>query len=309
MLTSTTDPKALSALLLRQEGLLSTVQARGVGLSAATLSRAARRPAGGWQRVLPRVYARFDHAPTTRDKIRAAVLYAGEGACLTGAACLHWRHVGHLPHELSALTVDVLVPRARQVASTSWVRVQRTDRAVHPISVDHLPTAPVARATLDAALRLGSYATTLGLVNAVVNGGYVTAHQLGIELILAPTRGSAFLRRVLVEMGHGTRSVAEAAARELFLLGGLPVPEINVAITVDGRVYVADFRWGIFIVEIDSQEFHLREPGSWDETQARRTALSAAGYFVLPIIPSQLAADPDAVLAGVLVHFNLLCAA
>ena len=103
----------------------------------------------------------------------------------------------------------------------------RTDRAVHPLLVDHLPTAPVVRASVDTALRLTSYEATVGLVNAVVNGGYVTAHQLGLELILAPTRGSGLLRRALTELGYGTRSVAEVAARELFHQGGMPEPEIT----------------------------------------------------------------------------------
>ena len=279
------------------------------GLSAATLSRASRRTAGGWQRLLPRVYARFDHAPGERDKVRAAVLYAGEGACLTGAACLHWRHVAHLPDEVSSIPVDVLVPRARQVSSTRWVRVQRTTRPLHPILVDYLPTAYLARASVDAALRLTSYEATVGLVNAVVNGGHVTAHQLGLEMILAPTRGSGFLRLTLMELGHGTRSVAEVAARELFRTGGLPEPDINVAVTANGRRYIVDFRWGKLIVEIDSQEFHFLAPGSWDRTQARRTALSAAGYVVLPISPSQLAGDRAGVLAAVWAHYTLLCAA
>ena len=91
----------------------------------------------------------------------------------------------------------------------------------------------------------------------------------------------------------------EAAARQLFDLAGLPEALVNEPIEVNGEVFVPDFRWGRFIVEIDSKEWHLLVPGSWDRTQERRTRLEAAGYRVLPISPAQIRDSPAEVVAAV----------
>ena len=199
------------------------------------------------------------------------------------------------------------MPHGRQVTATAVVRIHRSRREIHRIMVDFLPTVPLARATLDAALTLVSDDAALGLVNALVNGGHATPDQLGRELLLASARGSGPLRRALQEMGHGTRSTAEASARALFRDGGLPEPEINVPIRVGDKTYLADFRWGRFIVEIDSREHHLLGPGSYEATQARRAALQAAGYFVLTITPTMLAKDPEGVLAAVREGYRQFC--
>ena len=65
-------------------------------------------------------------------------------------------------------------------------------------------------------------------------------------------------------------------------------------------MYVPDFRWGLVIVEIDSRAHHLLEEGAWERTQARRAALQAAGYHVLPYTPEQIRDTPEMVLAGII---------
>jgi hypothetical protein len=103
-----------------------------------------------------------------------------------------------------------------------------------------------------------------------------------------------------VRVGEGARSVAEERAIRLFSSGGLPPPLVNADLYVDSRwVARPDFRWGRLIVEIDSKEWHLLRPGSWEATQQRRQRLQALGFDVLVVTPDALLRAPDDVLAAV----------
>ncbi|MDX6222463.1 MAG: hypothetical protein QOD91_1517, partial [Frankiales bacterium] len=214
--------------------------------------------------------------------------------------------VQHLPHELRTLPVDVLVPHARQVADVDWVRITRTTRPSDSVSVDGVRTVYVARAVVDAALRLTSYEPTLSLLAAVVNAERVSPGQVAAQLSSAPVRGSLHLRNAMRELGLGSRSVPEARARRVFADAGLPEPEVNVPIRVDGQVLIPDFRWGRVIVEVESRAFHLLVPGSWERTQRRWAILAVAGYIVIPATPEDITQDPARVVAAVRAALTLL---
>src|SRR3954471_21419385 len=188
MLTSLVDPVQLTKLLRRQDGLITLAQARSVGLSASALTRRVQAPASGWRRVLPQVYLHGEADLTLRQQARAAVLYAGPGASITGGAALHWQRLRHLPREIGGLPVDVLLPSGRQVRSRDWVRVHRSGRPSSPYLVDGLLTMPVTRAVVDASLRL-PYEAALALACACVNQGRTTRAQLLDELAESSRKG------------------------------------------------------------------------------------------------------------------------
>jgi hypothetical protein len=262
-----------------------------------TRSALSRRAASGAVRqVLPRVYVQGVRELDVKQRCRAALLYAGPPSCLTGEAALVWRRIEHLPREVTAERVDVLIPGGRSVASRDWVRITRTRELPWSITVDGVPTARPTRAVIDATLRLSSYETVLAVVSAVVNAGRASVEELVVELDSAPRRGSKLVGRALSE-AVVTWSIPEAVARELFRRGGLPNPDVNLPILVAGRRFVPDFRWGKVIVEIESRAHHLLEPGAWEATQRRHALLRAAGYVVLPVTPEQLRDAPGEVIA------------
>jgi hypothetical protein len=291
------DQTAFDRLLRAQDGLFTSGQARTCGLSSSALSR--RVASGIVRRVLPGVYAHGVLELSTPQRTRAAVLYAGGNACLTGAAALHWRRIPYLPDEVSTATVDVLVPPARAVGNIDRVRLTRTSRTVAGISVDGVVTAPVTRAVVDASLRLTSLETVFALLSCTVNAGRTTVEDVKAELDTSSMRGSRALRLAVTEAETGTRSWPEAQARALFQRAGFPPPPVNVPLVLGGRVFVPDFRWGMVIVEIDSRAHHLLEPGAWERTQERRAALSSLGFLVLPFTPQQLRDTPELVIAAV----------
>ena len=296
----------LSALLQQQDGLVSYAQAVALGVTASALARRVR-PGGGWQRVLPRVYLQGDCAPTDRQRSRAAVLFAGSSAALTGRAALRWHRIKYLPDELQGESVDVVVLFGRQVASHRWARVHRTARECSPYLVDGLRVVPVTRAVVDAVPGL-PYDATLATAAAGINAGRTSVEQLVDELATAGRRGSAALSRALQALEAGTRSVPEADFLRLISAAGLPAPLVNEALVVAGRRLVPDFRWGRVIVEVDSKAHHLLRPGAWERTQARRAFLQAHGYVVIPVTPEMVRDSPEDIIASVLAALDMVAA-
>lgn len=308
MTTSRLDAAALTALLELQDGLITLSQARALGLTPSALSRRVRSPISGWSRVLPHVYQLGLQDLTERQRTRAAVLFVGPGAVLTGSAALRWHRLKHLPDAVTSDQVDVICPDGRQARSHQWVQVHRSGRTSVAYGVDGVRTMSVTRSLVDAAAGF-SYETLLAVLCAAVNSGRTSPGQLRDELEIAPVRGSGGLRRALAEVECGSRSFPEAGARQIFAQAGLPVPLINEAILVGGRLFIPDFRWGRVIVEVDSKAWHLLEPGAWQRTQERRAFLQAHGYLVIATTPEQLRESPELVIAAVQAALEMLDAA
>lgn len=93
-------------IVARQGGVISLRQAVECGMSAATVQRRTRE--GVWERLHPAVYLVGGHRLTGEARIRAAGLWAGERAAVSGtaAAFVH----GMLP--AAPATVEVTVPEA-----------------------------------------------------------------------------------------------------------------------------------------------------------------------------------------------------
>jgi hypothetical protein len=105
------------------------------------------RPGGPWQSVLPGVVLLANSPPNRRQRLKAAVLYAGKEAVITGSEALR-------EHEVSAIEtteVHLLLPANRRLSAREFVRVERTSRMPNPRIVNGLPFAPPHRAAVDAA--------------------------------------------------------------------------------------------------------------------------------------------------------------
>lgn len=286
----------LTQLLRKQDGLLSFQQATRLGMSAAAITRRTR--SGAWRRVLPRVYATFSHDLSQQQRMWAAGLYAGRGSRITGTAALGLHGISRLPKELPQDAIQVECANGSQPRSRDFVRIQRTARGCTTYVFDGLHAVSLARACVDAATLLSAYEPTLDLLTAVVASRKTSLHDVRDELRAARS-GSHHLRTAVLEALAGARSAAEARARKLFAGAGLPAPAVNEPIEVGGLRIVPDFRWGRLIVEIDSREWHLLQPGSWEATMARRAHLEAHGYRVVPLSPQLLRDSPALALAAV----------
>lgn len=107
--------------MARQAGVISLRQAQMCGVSAATVHRSAR--AGSWLRLHPGVYLVGGHRHTDEARVRAAALWAGDQACISGRAAAFWHRM--LP--AAPAVVDVTVPSCQKPRPQPGIHLRRRD--------------------------------------------------------------------------------------------------------------------------------------------------------------------------------------
>jgi hypothetical protein len=292
------DPDALDELIGKQDYLVTRAQALEAGLTVNAV-RYRRRQGGPWRACLPGVYLTVTGTPTRVQRETAAVLYAGSGAVITGAAALRYHRL--LATEAEPEVVDVLVPVTVQRQSLSYVRLHRTARM--PARVCGPPQrsyALPARAAADAALWLSDVREARAMIAGLIQDRACTVAELTQEWQGGPIRGSALLHTVLSEAGEGTRSAPEGELRELIQRARLPLPMFNPRLYLPNGTYLArpDAWWseaGVAI-EVDSRRWHFR-PDDWEHTMDRHAALGEHGIVTLHFTPHKLRSDPASVMA------------
>src|SRR6266700_2267217 len=121
--TTRLDRDALDQLLIQQLDVITRHQALAAGLSDNALRHRLRRE-GSWSKLLPGVYSAMTGTPTTLQQEMAALLYAGSGSMITGAAALSCHNIRYATSDL----IDVLVPAERKRRDAGFVRLHRTNR-------------------------------------------------------------------------------------------------------------------------------------------------------------------------------------
>jgi very-short-patch-repair endonuclease len=289
------DEAALLTTLRKQQHVIGRGQALACGMTEGAL-RHRTAPGGRWRRLLPGVYLAATGLPTMVQLEVAALLYAGSGSVITGAAAL--RHQGLRAPRTERITV--LIPAGRAVRSVSFVQVWRTTR-MPPVFLEDGPVrvALPPRAAADAARSLTGLRDVRAVIADAVQKNQCPAFLLAEELDSGSTSGSALPRRVLAEISEGIRSVAEAEFRDLIRRARLPMPLFNAGIYAGQEfVAIADAWWpdaGV-VAEVDSREWHL-SPADWENTMKRHAAMTAHGILVLHFTPSQIRRDEATVAA------------
>jgi hypothetical protein len=174
------------------DGVIRSAELRAAGVSNYAVSTRCR-PSGPWRRMLPGVVLMSTAPPTRRQRLRAALAYAGAGAMISGMDALRLHGID-VPGGGEVL---VLLPAERRVASRSFLTVERTTRLPTPVRRAGLPVAPVARATVDAARREQDRRRLKELLLAPVRAGACTVAELLAELDAGSQRGTAAPRALL----------------------------------------------------------------------------------------------------------------
>jgi very-short-patch-repair endonuclease len=256
-----------------------------------------RLATGRWQRILPHTLLTSDTL-TSADRLTAAVVFAGEGALLSGDAAL--ADLG-LRSVRRPDTVLVLVPAGRQPRSVGWVQVRPSARPMRRALVPGPPRVEVARAVADASIGRRRQDDVRALVADAVRRGFCTIDDLADEVRHGPRRGSAFLREAVDEVGGGAWSAPEARAAKLLRAARVPKFEQNVTIFLpDGSEYIADFLWKDLraILEIDSDAHHALA-GDADGTSDKHIALETMNYSVVHRTPRLVVKRPEVFVRGI----------
>jgi very-short-patch-repair endonuclease len=122
-------PERIARIAQEQDDLIIRDQALAAGATPDFI-RYAISQAGRWQRVLPGIYATFTGPLADIHKYRAAVLYGGTNALITGAAACRMHGMKYVPDTDG---IDVLVPHDRQRVDVEFVRLRRSHRVPAPV--------------------------------------------------------------------------------------------------------------------------------------------------------------------------------
>jgi len=239
---------SLEHLLRRQGGVVALHQAVELGMSAATIQRRTRQ--GLWERLFPAVYLVGGHRLTDEARVRAAWLWAGQQAAISGPAAAFW----HGLLDRSPEIVEVTVPRALSPRCPDGLRVRRRD--LDPVDLigtrDIWLTAPPL-SVLETAVVLSDGSTFLdrALQRHV---RFPTAYRAFCRNM--GRRGSSAAGRLLVAAADRADSAAERLLVRLlrearisgWVLGhpfgpwriDLAFPERRVAVEVDGWAWHVD---------------------------------------------------------------------
>jgi hypothetical protein len=285
--------------LLREqsrEGVIRALTLESLGLSSKVIYRRCL-PGGPWQRLLPGIILLHNTTPSMRQQLLAALLYAGSGSMITGAAAC--RQYGlRVPAVFPAGDVHLLISQQHKATSSEYVTVERTWRLPAPHLRDGIPLTPLVRAVTDAARRMRTEEPIGELMVEAIQRGRCSPSAIGAELDRGTKRGTALPRRLLAEW-LDLRSVAEARAKELSGRLLIPPSHWNPEIHDAAGTYIGrpDGWWDDVALawEIDSVDFHFSKEG-YARTLRRNTRYATAGITVVPTLPSRLRDDPGGVL-------------
>ena len=134
--------KRLRALMRLQCGLISSAQAMDLGMSTSAISRMVR--SGAWVRVLPRVYRDACAPITFRQRLMAALLWAGEGSFVSHrAAAALWNFDG-----IDGEPVEISCPRYLK-SPVDWVVVHTTPWTAEVGKLQGLRVTSVTRTLIE----------------------------------------------------------------------------------------------------------------------------------------------------------------
>lgn len=283
------------------EGVISIDELVSQGVPERTAYRRAQED-GPWRLLAPATFLLSNGEPTERQWQIAALVYAGEGAMLTGlgGARLYGIRSGDAP-----MTVHVLIPEPRRVLSTPKIVIERTRRVPAAITRDGLAVAPLVRCLTDWARRVKRLSTIAAVLAEAVRRGMVQAEALRQELDQGCRKGSAAPRRVMQAVEDGVWSAAEYEVREFWRSwDDLPAIEWNVKLYDEHGTFLAIVDGFVeevgFVLQIDSVEHHFATPEQVQETLEYHRRLRAAGLHVLSARPAQRRKDPEGLHADIL---------
>ena len=112
---------SIDPLVRRQGGVVTLRQAVDLGMSRQTVQR--RVQDGAWERLHPGVYLVGGHRLTDEVRVRAAWLWAGTDAAVSGVAAAYW----HGLLERAPATIELTVPHRRKPRPQPGLVVRRRD--------------------------------------------------------------------------------------------------------------------------------------------------------------------------------------
>lgn len=297
-------------LPLFDNSVLTARQLRAHGLTPALIARRCR-PGGPWQRLLPQVYLLHEGPPSSHERVRAALLYAGcdpwargpagpgREAMVTGLTALALHGFRCVPPLAGLPRIDVLVSRQRRLRDAGEVALRRARIMPRPRHVDGLPCAPVPRALADAVAGLDDPDAVRLLLAEAVRGRYCDASAVERELSAAGLLERPAVASALPDLYAADRAAAEDRLYALVRGHGLPDPLWNVELHLPGGPALGevDAFWPDHAVALaldaGPADGHESGEAARESRSRQRDRLEALGLALVSLTPAGLARALD----------------
>jgi Transcriptional regulator, AbiEi antitoxin/Protein of unknown function (DUF559) len=274
----------------------TTAMAAAQGLDRKTLTRLVER--GALVRLFTGVYVDADIPLTVEIRVEAARLALSKDMVLCDrTAAWIWGVDAFVYAELDGeMPLECCTPRARR--ATERAGCDGGSRDLSPedwCTIGGVRVTTPLRTALDLACNLWPR-DALAAMDALARGHGFTAHDLARVLPrYVRRRGVVQARRLVPLVDPRAESAPESWTREVIDLHGLPMPELQHWVLVDGvptyRLDLAYVRAKI-AVEYDGEEFHT-SPADRQRDADRRAWLRAHGWYVIVLTKSSF--NPEAV--------------
>lgn len=290
------DDGRIAWIAERQHGTVSRTQLLAAGISRHAIDR---RLAHGSLRTVHRgVYVPAGAPVTSLGRLSAALLASPPASALS-----HWSSAelwGIAPARRGP--VHVTSPRRRSGRPRLMIHMSASVESV-TTTRSGLPCTNLPRTLVDLAATASPEATRR-LWTTCASRRLLRPLQIERELRAYPNRpGTRMVRRLLSERTHvmhgRPRSELEAACVRLCQEHGLPAPEINALIRVDGSVHEADLAWprARLIAEIDTWGTHGHIE-AFTGDRARDFTLTTHGWRIVRLVEDDIVSRPQRTAAG-----------
>ncbi|MDX3356373.1 hypothetical protein PV703_24305, partial [Streptomyces sp. ME01-24h] len=285
------SPRPLEHLSRTRPTVLSARQLLEHGVTPEALA-ARCRPGGPWQEVLPRVYVLHRGRPTGDERVRAALLYAGREAMVTGLAALALHRFSSVPPLVGLARIDLLVTRQRRLRAIGDVGLVRAAALPRPQAVRGVPCAPLPRALVDAVEELDDARAVRQVLTEAVRGGHCEATVLVGELSRARLLSRPHVVEAVDALVAEGRAIAENRLYTMVRSFGLPDPLWNVDLRLPGGPHLGgvDAYWPehAVAVELDTRAHRQEDDTMAAEYARKREHLERLGIAVVHITPRKL---------------------
>lgn len=288
-------------LLAEQDGVLSRRQALAVGMPIGQWRWLLER--ARWQQVLPGVAVAHTGEVTWLQQAWASVLYAGDGAALSGDAAIQLiAQAGQRRALEPPARLDVAIPEGCQRAATGAFvphRCSRLGDIRHPVRSP--PQVRIAPAVLHAAAWAPTDRAAEWRIAAPVQQRLVRVVDVRRELArhLRLHRRS-LVSRVLLDVELGAHAQTELDFLALLRRNSLPLPDrLQLLVRGDGLHYL-DCSWRRQRIGAEIDGAHHRDVENWDRDTLRANDIQLrmdGGMLLLRFTGGNLRHDELAVVA------------
>ncbi|QKE83935.1 hypothetical protein [Arthrobacter sp. NEB 688] len=288
-------PSEVRDLLARQDGVASRSQLLALGVGVETWRWNAGRT---WRVVLPRVVLVSRAEPSPRQRLVAALLWAGPGSVIAGSTAARLHGITSAQDDG---TVHLLVPRPGSDRTAGFASLRRT--ALHDPDVvvrGPLRMSSRARAAVDAAALAPTSDTAVAILVEVVQKGIAPLDDVAEWAHRTRAAAGGQVSTGLAAAAGGAWSRPEHALATLVRSSSLlPEPWLNPRLeTAAGVRLVAPDAWFddvAMAVMVHSHRFHS-QGDDWDATVEADATSTAAGIVVVGVTPRSIDRTPEAVL-------------